>query len=219
MDYLLVFIFAIYVAYKMCQAMLVEDGLKKLKFLIFLFYEFYFVIYIQAKLKNEMSFSEALIILIGTTGFIIYEYKSALKEREKFIKWSTIVGILLFLFIIYYTLISLQDYELIPVLIIKVLMMLIIIYIIWNIKISENGFKNFILMLVLYIAFLAVIIFLSCNFINNQSLIGFYDEYVCLYNLPTMDQFSIITMDNIISFIICRFMDAILISRAIKIFD
>jgi hypothetical protein len=219
MDYLLVFIFAIYVAYKMCQAMLVEDGLKKLKFLIFLFYEYYFVIYIQAKLKNEMSFSEALIILIGTTGFIIYEYKSALKEREKFIKWSTIVGILLFLFIIYYTLISLQDYELIPVLIIKVLMMLIIIYIIWNIKISENGFKNFILMLVLYIAFLAVIIFLSCNFINNQNLIGLYDEYVCLYNLPTMDQFSIITMDNIVNFIICRFMDAILISRAIKIFD
>lgn len=219
MDYLLVFIFAIYVAYKMCQAMLVEDGLKKLKFLIFLFYEYYFVIYIQAKLKNEMSFSEALIILIGTTGFIIYEYKSALKEREKFIKWSTIVGILLFLFIIYYTLISLQDYELIPVLIIKVLMMLIIIYIIWNIKISENGFKNFILMLVLYIVFLAVIIFLSCNFINNQNLIGLYDEYVCLYNLPTMDQFSIITMDNIVNFIICRFMDAILISRAIKIFD
>ena len=123
------------------------------------------------------------------------------------------------MFIIYYTLISLQDYELIPVLIIKVLMMLIIIYIIWNIKISENGFKNFILMLVLYIAFLAVIIFLSCNFINNQNLIGLYDEYVCLYNLPTMDQFSIITMDNIVNFIICRFMDAILISRAIKIFD
>ena len=34
-----------------------------------------------------------------------------------------------------------------------------------------------------------------------------------------MEEFSIIAIDNIINFIICRFMDAILISRAIKIFD
>ena len=39
MEYILTFIYAIFVACKMCQALLVEEGIKKLKFLIFLFYE------------------------------------------------------------------------------------------------------------------------------------------------------------------------------------
>ena len=97
MEYILTFIYAIFVACKMCQALLVEEGIKKLKFLIFLFYEYYFVIYIQTRLKNEMNFLEALIILIGTIGFTIFEYIKALKEKEKFFKWYTIVGIVLWL--------------------------------------------------------------------------------------------------------------------------
>lgn len=214
MEYILTFIYAIFVACKMCQALLVEEGIKKLKFLIFLFYEYYFVIYIQTRLKNEMNFLEALIILIGTIGFTIFEYIKALKEKEKFFKWYTIVAIAFFLCVLYYILIFSENYILIPVLIIKVLIILITIYILWNIKIKGNGFKNFILML-----FLTIITILSYNFINNQCLIGFYNEYICLYNLPQMEEFSIIAIDNIINFIICRFMDAILISRAIKIFD
>lgn len=219
MEYILIFIYAIFLACKMCQALLVEEGIKKFKFLFYLFYEYYFVIYIQIRLKNKMSFLEALIILIGTTTFIIYEYKKALKEKEKFIKWYTIVAIAVFLCVLYYILIFSENYILIPVLIIKVLIILIAIYILWNIKIKGNGFKNFILMLFLYIVFLTIITILSYNFINNQCLIAFYNEYICLYNLPQMEEFSIIAIDNIINFIICRFMDAILISRAIKIFD
>lgn len=219
MEYILTFIYAIFVACKMCQALLVEEGIKKLKFLIFLFYEYYFVIYIQTRLKNEMNFLEALIILIGTIGFTIFEYIKALKEKEKFFKWYTIVSIAFFLCVLYYILIFSENYILIPVLIIKVLIILITIYILWNIKIKGNGFKNFILMLFLYMFFLTIITILSYNFINNQCLIGFYNEYICLYNLPQIEEFSIIAIDNIINFIICRFMDAILISRAIKIFD
>ena len=219
MEYILIFIYAIILACKMCQALLVEEGIKRFKFLIFLFYEYYFVIYIQIRLKNEMNFLEALIILIGTTTFIIYEYKKALKEKEKFFKWYKIVTIAVFLCVLYCVLIFSENYILIPVLIIKVLFILIAIYILWNIKIKENGFKNFILMLFLYIVFLTIITILSYNFINNQCLIGLYNECICLYNLPQIEEFSILAIDNIINFIICRFMDAILISRAIKIFD
>lgn len=210
------FILSLFAAYYVCKWLILNNSWKKLFFIEPYIYMQTIVIYFQFQINNDMRFNESVVFLIGIALACIRAYLIIIKYEKGLTKIMGFIGIILVL-ILFCIQFSKKFYFI--AFGVKVLLFFTLLYCISLIKPQKIKYYYFILLFILYVICIMIITLISYSIL--QTTIGYENFHIAVRNLYSISEVQLNiyeNIDNIFNFILIKFIDAIILGKALEFF-
>ena len=210
------FILSLIAAYYACRWLILNNSWKKLFFIEPYIYIQTIVIYFQFQINNDMGFSESVVFLIGIVLACIRAYLIIIKYENGLTKIIGFFGMILVLTFFY---IRLAKKFYLIAFGLKVLLFFTLLYCINLIKPQKIKCYYFIVIFVVYI--ICIMLITLTSYFILQTTIGYENLHIAVRNLYSISEVQLNiyeNIDNIFNFILIKFIDAIILGKALEFF-
>lgn len=210
------FILSLFAAYYVCKWLILNNSWKKLFFIEPYIYMQTIVIYFQFQINNDMRFSKSVVFLIGIALACIRAYLIIIKYEKGLTKIMGFIGIILVLILFCIQFSKMFYFIAFGV---KVLLFFTLLYCVSLIKPQKIKYCYFILLFILYVICIMIITLISYSIL--QTTIGYENFHIAVRNLYSISEVQLNiyeNIDNIFNFILIKFIDAIILGKALEFF-